>query len=489
MNQSVRSALIGLWFLLFAICFGLGFFLVELYQRSGDNQLKQEEAVVERASQSIQNRYANYLANVGGDGGPGNRAAEIRELNLLLSLVLAQFDGVEGGFWTPNEGFVAYAFPTYGGADVKKDLPQTELKTISQVCRDALQSTKPRLNYFTREHRALVVQATPVRALGGNAVLWTMGWATVKDSDLFGSVIGILSCLFFCSLLSGIWLFAFLYQWSKRVTQLEQAVCHVAIEQLSVLPMTGQVELDRVVSALNQVNKQLKESQAASAQLSRELARADKLSALGRMVAGFAHEIRNPLATICLSAENALEGATGKQERLLKAILNEGQELEGLLQKLLAVAKLSELKPQEIQLKSWLEERLNSQRLRADALGLSLSGEAPERIWFFDEESIGRAFNNLLLNAMQNTPSGGWVVADVKVQTDKCVFGVEDSGPGVPLDQREMIFEPLVSGRPNGIGIGLTIVREVTEAHGGRVRCIQGAVGARFEMEIPWQKS
>jgi signal transduction histidine kinase len=488
MNQSVRSALIGLWFLLIAICVGLGFFLVELYQNSGDTQLKQEESIVERATQSIQNRYATYLANVSGDEVSINKQSEIRELNLLLSLVLAQYEGIEGGFWTPTEGFASYAFPSYGGADVKKDLPQTELKTIGQVCRDALQSATPKLTHFTREHRALIVQATPVQALGGGAVLWTMGWATVKDSGLFGSVIGILAALFFCSLVSGIWLFAFLYRWSKKVTQLEQAVCSVGIEKLEVLPMTGQVELDRVVSALNQVNKQLKESQAASAQLSRDLARADKLSALGRMVAGFAHEIRNPLATICLSAENALDGATGNQERLLKAILSEGQEVEGLVQKLLAVAKLNELKPREIQLKSWLEDRVKSNQLKATTLCLSLSGEATDRTWSFDEESIGRAFNNLVLNAMQSTPAGGWVLVEIKVREDKCVFAVEDSGAGVPVDQREMIFEPLISGRANGVGIGLTIVREVAEAHGGVVRCMPGAVGARFEMEIPWQK-
>jgi len=109
LNPSVRSALIGLWFLLLAICVGLGFFLIELYQQSGDTQLRQTEAIVERAGESIFNRYSTYLVNAESSGIPDSKPSEIRELNLLLSLVLAQFDGIEGGFWTPQDGFVSYA--------------------------------------------------------------------------------------------------------------------------------------------------------------------------------------------------------------------------------------------------------------------------------------------------------------------------------------------------------------------------------------------
>ena len=489
MNRSVRSALIGLWFLLIAICVGLGFFVLELYQHSGETQRRQAEATVERAGQSIQHRYESYLLNVESIGTAENKKAEIRELNLLLTLVLTQFDGIEGGFWTPADGFVCYSFPTYGEVELKKDLPHTELKTISAMAAVSLRDKCPQSKHFDREHRSLILHTIPVHALGGAAVIWTMGWSNTSNTDQFTSVITALCVLFFCSLISGIWLGRFLYQWSKKVTELERAIAGVAIEHLPALPMTGQIELDRVVSALNQVNARLKESQAASAQLSRELARADKLSALGRMVAGFAHEIRNPLATISLNAENALDGATGQQERSLKAILLESQNLEGLLQKLLTVAKLQELKPKEISLQNWLRERLEYARPHAERAGVIVSGDAPDQIWSFDEESIGRAFSNLLLNAIQNTPKAGWVKATATINGDKCFLTVEDSGAGVEERERETIFEPLVSGRANGVGIGLTIVREVTEAHGGNVRCLQGLVGAKFEMEIPWLKS
>jgi signal transduction histidine kinase len=66
---------------------------------------------------------------------------------------------------------------------------------------------------------------------------------------------------------------------------------------------------------------------------------------------------------------------------------------------------------------------------------------------------------------------------------------VADDGPGVPPDQRARIFEPFVTGRPDGTGLGLAVVREVASAHGGLVRLDDAEAGARFIMEIPWQPS
>jgi signal transduction histidine kinase len=490
MNLSVRNALTGLWILLLATCVGLAFFLVELYQQSANTQQQQTQKLVEHAGELVNKRYETYVANSGDTRTSlGNKPDEIRELNLLLSLVLAQFDGIEGGYWTPKDGFEAYAFPTYGGAGVKKDLPTTELSTISRVAQDAIRSKLPKLSQFNREHRTLIVYARPVQSQEGTAVLWTMGWCDPRDTELLTQVIVVLIVLFLCSLLSGIWLTCFLFQWSSKVTALEAAISGVAVEELPELSKTGLRELDRVVIAFNQLNQRLKQSQAASAQLTQELARADKLSALGRMVAGFAHEIRNPLATICLSAENALEKNCTNQNRLLTGILQEAQQLEGLLQKLLAVAKLNELKPMEIDLNSWVKEQVEHCRAVAEKKGVVLTGQAPSQTWSFDRDSFSRALNNLVQNAIENTPSGGWVCIAVTVDENRCRVSVEDSGSGVPEKDREMIFEPLVTKRADGVGLGLTIVREIVEAHGGTVTCQPGVQGARFELEVPWLKS
>jgi two-component system, NtrC family, sensor histidine kinase HydH len=69
------------------------------------------------------------------------------------------------------------------------------------------------------------------------------------------------------------------------------------------------------------------------------------------------------------------------------------------------------------------------------------------------------------------------------------LFSVEDSGPGVPESERERMFEPFMTTRVDGTGLGLAIVREIAEAHNGTVRYEPGRQGARFTVELPWQRS
>lgn len=490
MKLSVRSALTGLWILLFAICVGLAFFLTAVYQQSGENQIKASEKLVKQSGDSIFERYQQYIGRTEGTYSSANKIDRIRTLNLLLSLVLVQFDGIEGGFWTDGDDFFSYAFPTYGGRAVEKDLPSSELNTIRSVTTQVLKSGTAELTKFDRERRCLIVYARPVNVLGTKAVLWTMGWTSIKNTTLFTQVVAVLIVLFLCSAISGLWLTSFMLRWSRNVAELERSISNASTDELPDLKMTGQPELDRLVLALNQVNQRLRDSRTASDRLSKELARVDRLSGLGRIVAGFAHEIRNPLATIILSAENALENAEGLERRQLENILTEAQGLEILLQKLLTVAKLNELKPSEVNLSQWCEERVEQFSAMAQKKSITIEFNSPDAVWSFDKESVSRAVANLILNAIQNTPDGGWIKLEADIGTDDvCRLSVEDSGSGVAEIDRENIFEPLVSGRSNGVGIGLTIVKEVAHAHAGMVCCTQVNAGAKFIMEIPWLKS
>jgi signal transduction histidine kinase len=113
----------------------------------------------------------------------------------------------------------------------------------------------------------------------------------------------------------------------------------------------------------------------------------------------------------------------------------------------------------------------------------------PDIVVEFDTPSIGRALDNLILNALRYTPTGGTIDITAQTGNGTVLVCVEDDGPGVPEHEREQIFEPFMSTRPEGVGLGLAIVREVVAAHGGAVRCIPGEQGARFEMELPWHTS
>jgi signal transduction histidine kinase len=103
----------------------------------------------------------------------------------------------------------------------------------------------------------------------------------------------------------------------------------------------------------------------------------------------------------------------------------------------------------------------------------------------FDAERMHRALDNLILNAVQNTPPGGTVTVAADSRDGRVSFCVRDTGPGVPDNIRERLFEPFVTGRTDGTGLGLAIVREIARAHGGDVRVMSNSNGATFEIDVP----
>ncbi len=295
--------------------------------------------------------------------------------------------------------------------------------------------------------------------------------------------------LFVFALLSGGVVLWSLQSWRAGVRTLEEAIASAPSDELPPLRQTGERELDRIVAALNQLSAKVKSMRDESRALTEKLARADRTAALGRMAAQVAHEIRNPIASMRLKAENALAKPPEQQVVALRAMLDEIKRLDDLLERLLAVTRLGELRCAPVTLKPWLQARVDNLQEQAAQTNIALSGTAPDVTWSFDEKSMSRALDNLLLNAVQHTPRGGWITAEVKVCDDRCRIAVENSGAGIASEQREKIFEPFVSTRGDGAGLGLSIAREIAEAHGGSLHCVESKKGARFEIELPCPKS
>jgi signal transduction histidine kinase len=277
----------------------------------------------------------------------------------------------------------------------------------------------------------------------------------------------------------------------KQVGQLEAAIAAYPLEALPHIRETGERELDRIVAAVNHLSKRLAVAREETVQLSRRLAQGDRLAALGRMTATLAHEIRNPIAAMRLKAENALAQTPDKQQQALTAVLQQVHRLDSLLQRLMAIIQPVSLEPEPVAVRTWIQERITHHQDHADRSGVTLHADAPEATAIFDGNSMARALDNLLLNALQHTPAGGTI--DVTVHLDenrnRTIFCVEDSGPGVPDSEQEHIFEPFMTTRADGSGLGLAIVREIAEAQQGTVRCERGRRGARFIVELPWRPS
>ena len=255
---------------------------------------------------------------------------------------------------------------------------------------------------------------------------------------------------------------------------------------LPALAPTGEREFDRLVDALNAAGARLaEERQRASA--------AERLAAVGRLAAGLAHEIRNPIAAMRLKAENALAADDdGRRISALQSILQQVGRLDGLLRDLLAMTQRREPKLAEIDLAAFLDRTAEPHRELAASKGVKLvvgpapSAAAPPQ---FDAEQMHRALDNLILNAIENTPAGGSIEVAAEHRGDKLCLRVRDTGQGVPEDIRERLFEPFVTGRAEGTGLGLALVREIARAHGGEARLVPTSQGAEFEIEVPWRTS
>jgi signal transduction histidine kinase len=485
---SLRSRLLALWVMLAASGAATAFLLVEFYRQSANAHVGRAEEVVSRACREIGDHYALFLGGWRGSTELAATAEFKAKLADVVRAALARAPGVEGGIWRQGEGSLAYAFPTYEGTGPKTDLPAAELETIRQINADALRGGLPVTLRQIGRSQVLAVNACPLRGPLNGITAWAMTRVFTGQGPAYNQLLVGLAILALTVLGSAVWLGRILYGWSRKLRGLETALAAHDSQSTNLprLEPTGERELDRLVHALNATGARLADER-------RRASASERLAAVGRVAAGLAHEIRNPIAAMRLKAENAL--AVNDQDRRASAmhfILEQIGRLDGLLRDLLAMTQRRDVKLAENDLAAFLGQAADAHHELAASKGIKLViGPSPASVPAprFDTEQICRALDNLLHNAIENTPTGGMIEVQAQHRDDALVFCVRDSGPGVPLDIRERLFDPFVTGRSGGTGLGLAVVRDIARAHGGEARLVPTSQGAEFEIEIPWSRS
>jgi signal transduction histidine kinase len=194
-----------------------------------------------------------------------------------------------------------------------------------------------------------------------------------------------------------------------------------------------------------------------------------------------------------LRAENALAAQDdARRISALQAILNQVARLDTLLRDLLAMTQQNQLKVEDANLQAFLTETVESHRELAQAKRVTLhigalpdSGAAPQ----LDPQQMRRAIDNLVLNGIQNTPSGGNVTIDAFHEAEMLKVRVSNTGLAIPDSLRDRLFEPFVTTRADGTGLGLATVREIAHAHGGEAHLLTSTENVTFEIQIPWRRS
>lgn len=219
--------------------------------------------------------------------------------------------------------------------------------------------------------------------------------------------------------------------------------------------------------------------------------RAERLAALGRIAAGLAHEIRNPLGAISGSVQLVREAArNAEDERLLSIVQEEVERLDALVTNMLDAAKARTPTLARVDLAPLVQDVIDvAKRSRASVHRIDMQVSTADASLHAkaDASQIRQVLWNLIKNAQQNAPSGSRILVSLaRDERGRPTLAVSDEGPGLPDDVRAHLFEMFNPGRAHGIGIGLALVKQIVDAHGGTVDAkSDGARGTTFRVTLP----
>jgi signal transduction histidine kinase len=211
--------------------------------------------------------------------------------------------------------------------------------------------------------------------------------------------------------------------------------------------------------------------------LEQQLHQAERLAALGEMIAGVSHEIRNPLGIIRTTAE-LLHGRmeTERQKRLSGVIVEESTRLNDILTEFLDFARPKDLRVTPCRVEDVVERNLRNMEPECERLAVEVEREynTGEYRLEADPDLLYRAFLNLLANALQAMPEGGKLrvlteVANGRRGMPEVVLRIQDTGQGISPEVRKKIFNPFFTTREKGTGLGLAIVRSIIDSHNGDI--------------------
>ncbi len=224
-----------------------------------------------------------------------------------------------------------------------------------------------------------------------------------------------------------------------------------------------------------------------------QLATSQRLSALGRLAASLAHEIKNPLGSIRGIGEIFLDEFPPGHEKheFASMLVSEVDRLDRTVREMLQLSRgsrddaeqasqsLTVVLERVVQL---IEHHLDRKNITLHCEGVKRGAEL-----FCDGDKMVQVFLNILLNAIDELSAGGniWLRVERRSEEELAVI-VADDGPGIPEERREAIFAPFVSGKENGTGLGLAISRRIVEHHGGTITCCDSPHGGGcFEIVLP----
>jgi signal transduction histidine kinase len=252
-----------------------------------------------------------------------------------------------------------------------------------------------------------------------------------------------------------------------------------------VVSTTSRDEVGELAAAFNQMAIDLRRAQS-------EVLEAAKFAFVGELAAGVAHQVRTALGVLRSSAQllaPARDSSDAETRELVQIMHDELDHLAAVVNQLVNLGRPRELAIEPTRLAGVVGRAAEFVDPQARAKGVTIrrASNGTDPLALCDEEQIYQVALNLLVNAVQLSPSGSEVVLALLAPEERCVgFEVRDQGPGIAEELREKIFQPFFTRRDGGVGLGLTLVQRVVREHGGRLS-VESEVGkgSVFRVELP----
>lgn len=406
-------------------------------------------------------------------------------LTLLSRVVLQNVEGVEGGFYSTSAGaLIGSPSPFNPNQDEPFSDSAASADTsaaVLEVARTAAQSRQPSERVVTAANDFLIIEAIPIQEgpeITGSA------WTAKKLTSLPGTnrfrayliTAGLGAAALACVVLT----LLVVRNLRSGVQKVESGLANLEHNLEAKIPVDSDPdEIRQIAGAINRLGDTLKEKIEHEKQIEDQLRHSERLAALGRLIAGVAHEVRNPLATIRLRVQMCQEEAENpKVQRSCEVALEEIERLNGMVNRLLNFSQPVQLHTEPTDISRLIHQRLATLSEKAQHHGVRLLTNLPENPEpvNLDQSRIAQVFDNLIQNAIDAMDGHGGTlcvnVASPAVTPSKArEMWVEfnDTGKGIRSEILGRIFDPFFTTKHSGTGLGLSISRELVRAHGGEI--------------------
>jgi signal transduction histidine kinase len=362
------------------------------------------------------------------------------------------------------------------------DLLQAEHQAVLEVARSAAITRESSEKVIVSPTGLLLISAMPIRE--GYSVIGS-AWSVKRIVDLPGAnrfrAYLITAGLAATALASVLLTLLVIRNLQGGVRKIESGLQSLENNLSSRIDTTDEpAEIQYIVQAINRLGLTLKEKLEHEKEIESQLRHAERLASLGRLVAGVAHEVRNPLATIRLRVQMCRrDAADAKVQESCWIALEEIERLNRIVNRLLSFARPIQLQLEPVDLKGLVQERIHSFEELALERHVQLMTNLPARNFLavIDKNRIAQVFDNIIQNALEAMADHGGTLSvtltsqKMKSETlPRVNVEFQDTGKGMDSVVVSHVFDPFFTTKPSGTGLGLSISHELVRAHGGDIK-------------------